>query len=253
LARAFDQMRQSLKQTQAELLRSERLATIGHMASSIIHDLRNPLATITTAAEVLSGNNLSPERRQVLIESQLRAAQRMNDMLKELLEFSRGSYQLAVERHSLAQLIERALREWSAAAVQAGIMVESCIPADLFVKADAERLRRVFENLLFNSIQAMPDGCKITLRAAAHGTYVRLDMIDTGPGVPAQIRERLFEPFVSHAKQGGLGLGLAIAKKIVEAHGGTIGLEQAAGQGADFYLELPLDTGGGDGAEDPTG
>jgi len=245
LSLAFDQMRRSLKQTQADLLRSERLATIGQMAGSIIHDLRNPLATISTAADVLSRDGLPPERRRALIESQLRASQRMREMLKELLEFSRGSYELKLERHSLAELVERAIKEVSAAADRSGVTVDSHVPADLFVQADAERMRRAFENLLVNAIQAMPKGGAITVRADAERmrrARVRVDVIDTGPGVPAQIRERLFEPFVSHGKLGGTGLGLAIAQRIVEAHGGSIGLESTAGQGADFYLELPLET-----------
>ncbi len=244
LARAFDQMRQSLKQTQAALLKSERLATLGQMASSIIHDLRNPLATISTAAEVLSQDGLPPERRRVLIESQLRASQRMNGMLKELLEFSQGRYALTLERHSLPGLLRWVVQELSARTLRAGIRVEMLVPEDLFITADAERLRRVFENLLVNSIQAMPQGGTITIRAACYNDRVRVDVIDTGPGVPAQIRDCLFEPFVSFGKVGGTGLGLAIARGIVEAHGGTMGLDTAVSSGADFYLELPLAAAG---------
>src|SRR5262249_39153412 len=102
LAGAFNQMRSSLKQTQAELLKRERLAAIGQMAGSIVHDLYNPLATISTAAEVLNRDSLAPEQRQTLLESQLHSVQRMHSMLQGLLDFTRGSYDFKLERHSLA-------------------------------------------------------------------------------------------------------------------------------------------------------
>jgi signal transduction histidine kinase len=246
LAAAFDQMRRSLKQTQADLLKSERLATVGRMAGSVVHDMRNPLATLTTAAEMLGREDLTPDRRRTLIESQLRAAERMNAMLGELLAFARGNYQLRLDRHALADIIERARRGVAAHFTRAGVEIEADVAPGLCVRADAERLRRVFENLLANAAQAMPDGGHIEVRATVNGRAdrVRVDVIDGGAGVPDEVRERLFEPFVSHGKIGGTGLGLAIAKSIVEAHGGRIGLEVNGSPGADFYVELPLEAVG---------
>ena len=241
LAGAFNQMRSSLKQTQAELLRRERLAAIGQMAGSIVHDLCNPLATISTAAETLSRNGLAPERRRTLLESQLSSVQRMHSMLRELLDFTRGSYDFKLERHSLATLVERSVQGVSGHALHKGVVIENRISPDLFVKADAEHLRRVFENLLTNSIQAMPGGGLVSLVAVKLDGKARIDVTDNGPGVPIEIRERLFEPFVSHGKQGGTGLGLAIAQSIVEAHGGTISLKATDAPGASFCIILPLD------------
>ena len=241
LAGAFNQMRSSLKQTQTELLRRERLAAIGQMAGSIVHDLCNPLATISTAAETLSRDGLAPERRRTLLESQLSSVQRMHSMLRELLDFTRGSYDFKLERHSLATLVERSVQGVSGHALRKGVVIENQISSDLFVKADAEHLRRVFENLLTNSIQAMPGGGLVSLVAVKLDGKARIDVTDNGPGVPIEIRERLFEPFVSHGKQGGTGLGLAIAQSIVEAHGGTISLKATDAPGASFRIILPLD------------
>lgn len=249
LAGAFNQMRSSLKQTQAELLRRERLAAIGQMAGSIVHDLCNPLATISTAAETLSRNGLAPERRRTLLESQLSSVQRMHSMLRELLDFTRGSYDFKLDRHSLATLIEQSVQGVGGHAHHKGVMIENRISDDLFVKADAEHLRRVFENLLTNSIQAMPGGGMVSLMAVKLNGKAHIDVIDNGPGVPIEIRERLFEPFVSHGKQGGTGLGLAIAQSIVEAHGGTISLKSTDAPGADFCIVLPLDKPGGAGTD----
>jgi signal transduction histidine kinase len=240
LAGAFEQMRRSLKQTQAELLRRERLATIGQTAGSIVHDLRNPLATISTAAEILSRDGLAPERCRTLLDSQLRATQRMQAMLRELLDFARGSYDLKLEHHSLVTLVDRAIQGVSRSAVQAGVIIEAEIAADLSITADAERMRRVFENLLTNSIQAMPEGGRVLIKAASLSDHLRIDVIDNGPGVPLEIQDRLFEPFVSDGKSGGTGLGLAIAQSIIEAHKGTINLEADVMEGVDISIKLPL-------------
>jgi signal transduction histidine kinase len=249
LAGAFNQMRSSLKQTQTELLRRERLAAIGQMAGSIVHDLCNPLATISTAAETLSRDGLAPERRRTLLESQLSSVQRMHSMLRELLDFTRGSYDFKLERQSLATLVERSVQGVSGHALYKGVVIENQISSDLFVKADAEHLRRVFENLLTNSVQAMPGGGLVSLVAVKLDGKARIDVTDNGPGVPIEIRERLFEPFVSHGKQGGTGLGLAIAQSIVEAHGGTISLKATDAPGASFRIILPLDKPGVSGTD----
>lgn len=240
LANAFDQMRRSLKQSQAELLKRERLAAIGHMASSIVHDLRNPLATISTAAEMLNRDGLALDRRKTLIESQLRASGRMQDMLRELLDFTRGTYKLELEHHGVSTLVERAIR--SVKANYSAINIETNIPPHLVLTVDGERMRRVLENLLNNAVQALPKTLtapKILVQAEAQGRTIRLDVVDNGAGIPTEVRERLFEPFVSHGKLGGTGLGLAIAKSIVEAHGGSIGFEAKVVTGADFYVILP--------------
>lgn len=245
LATAFDQMRHSLRQSQAALLKNERLATIGQMASSIIHDLRNPLATISTAAEVMMNDGLQPDRRQTLIETQIRASGRMNAMLAELLEFSRGNYKLDLRRLSLASLVERVARELSVQFSQLGVQLNVEVSKEILLAADDEKLGRVIENLLVNSLQAFQQAGRqsgtVQITAVSETGNVRLDLIDDGPGIPASIRERLFEPFISLGKPGGTGLGLAIARAIVEAHGGKISLADSS-NGARFVILLPRAT-----------
>ncbi|MBS1790316.1 MAG: HAMP domain-containing histidine kinase [Acidobacteria bacterium] len=248
LATAFDQMRHSLRQTQAALLKNERLATIGQMASSIIHDLRNPLATISTAAEVMRNDGLSVARRQTMIETQLRASTRMNSMLGELLEFSRGSYKLNPHRLSLAAIVQRALQELSVQISQLGVELHTDVPEEIMLDADEEKLGRVFENLLINSLQAFQQAGQqtgaIQILARRETEFIRVELIDDGPGIPASIRERLFEPFISVGKIGGTGLGLAIARGIVEAHGGKISLVDSE-TGAHFVIQLPFELSAG--------
>jgi len=244
LAAAFDQMRQSIKQGQKFLLRSERLATVGQMASGIIHDLRSPLAAISNAAELIARADLSSSQRQVLAQSQLSASQRMGAMLREILEFSRGDYQLSFSRQELAGLVGSVIHECVDSRQASKVTVEIHIPVNLFVRVDCERVRRIFENLLGNSIQAMPQGGTVTVRAKEAGKMVRIHIADTGPGIPAPLRDRLFEPFASQGKIGGTGLGLAIARSIAEAHGGSLTLVSEVHQPAEFCIELPLESGG---------
>ncbi|MFN0108417.1 MAG: sensor histidine kinase [Blastocatellia bacterium] len=247
LAAAFDQMRHSLRQTQAALLKNERLATIGQMASSIIHDLRNPLATISTAAEVLKNEGLSLDRRRTMLETQLRAATRMNAMLGELLEFSRGNYKLNLDQLPLATVVERSLQELNGRVSFSGIQLLTNVPPEIMINADEEKLGRVFENLLINSLQAFQQANQqtgtIQILAQSESDGVRVEITDNGPGIPDAILGRLFEPFISSGKQGGTGLGLAIARGIVEAHGGTIGLADSTAEtnGANFVIQLPSD------------
>ncbi|MGE0885989.1 MAG: ATP-binding protein [Blastocatellales bacterium] len=250
LAGAFDQMRHSLKQTQAALLKNERLATIGQMASSIIHDLRNPLATISTAAEIMKKDGLPADRRQTMLETQLRASERMNTMLTELLDFSRGSYKLNLKPQSLQSIAQRVTGEFAPQLVKLKISLSLNIPDEITLDADEEKLGRVFENLLANSMQAMLDGGTIEIRAVEDEAAVKVEVIDDGPGIPAAIRERLFEPFISQGKDGGTGLGLAIARGIISAHGGEIGLADST-TGAHFVIQLPQTAaaGGKDGAK----
>lgn len=248
LATAFDQMRHSLRQTQAALLKNERLATIGQMASSIIHDLRNPLATISTAAEVMRNDGLSVARRQTMIETQLRASTRMNSMLSELLEFSRGSYKLHPHRVALAAIVQRALQELNVQVSQLGVELHTDISEEITLDADEEKLGRVFENLLINSLQAFQQAGQqtgtIRIVATRNTKFIRVELMDDGPGIPVSIRERLFEPFISVGKIGGTGLGLAIARGIVEAHGGKISLADSE-TGAHFVIQLPFELSAG--------
>lgn len=242
LAQAFDQMRDSLRATQAALLRNERLATIGQMASSIIHDLRNPLATITTAAEVLRNDSISRHRRQTMIETQVRASNRMSAMLTEVLEFSRGNYKLYREVQPLRSIVEQVALEFNAQFSHLDVDLVTQIPHDILVNADAERMERVLANMLVNAVQAMSAGGQIEISATLTGSVALMHVIDDGPGIPEDIRERLFEPFISHGKEGGTGLGLAIARGIIEAHGGKIALSDTPGRGAHFLIEFPAES-----------
>lgn len=222
----------------AALAQKTRLAALGTAVGKINHDLRNLIATAILLSDRLERSQ-DPEVRKIaprLIEAMERAAR----LCSETLAFAREpTRQLRATRFALAPLAEEvgaALRDGAPAA----ILWENRVPADLAVTADRDQLHRVLLNLVHNSRDVLAtSGGRITLRA--HGTEdgVCIEVVDTGPGLPARAQAHLFEPFASSTRPGGSGLGLAIAREIMRAHGGDITLLRTGPDGTVFRLDLP--------------
>jgi len=166
--------------------------------------------------------------------------------VEEFLSLARP-IQLKPEPIALAALLDEVRRLVEPQAGSAGIVVEQAIPGALpDLRADRDRIKQVLLNLVLNAIEAMPSGGRLTLGAAVSGAALTLTVSDTGGGIPAELLPRVFEPYVT-TKTRGLGLGLAIARRIVEAHGGRIEAESEAGQGTRFRITLPRDGSAGGG------
>jgi len=245
LSRAFDRMRSQMQRAQQELLAAERMATIGQMASSISHDLRHYLSAVYANAEFLADPRISNEEREELFADIRGGVQGMTEMLDSLLVFGRTGLQLRTRTESLVSLVER-----TAAAVRShpdargvDLRVEPVLP--LWIEVDEKELRRALYNLLLNACQAVR-GCeppaRVTLETAIDADGVSITVRDTGPGIPSAIRATLFQPFVSEGKQSGVGLGLALCKRIAEAHGGSIRLENSVSGHTAFTITLPRES-----------
>jgi signal transduction histidine kinase len=240
LARAFDTMRESLLKTQQNLLESERLATIGRMASSISHDLRHSLAAIVANAEFLSESNLSPEQRDELYREVQLAVHRMTELIDSLLEFSRTRASLHPTYGNLRTAIDNAAQavrsnpEFHNARIE---VRQTGIAEGWF---DHRKLERVFFNLMLNACEAMPDRKgRIEIRLDDNGSSIHIRVSDNGRGIPTAIRNTLFEPFVSQGKENGTGLGLTVVHKIIQDHGGEVNLERTSPEGTVFHITLP--------------
>lgn len=226
---------------EAELVRRERLSTLGNMAAAVAHEVRNPLNAVSVGLQRLrvEFQPAAAEEYGRLLELMQGEVRRLNAIVEEFLSLARP-LPLRREPVRVPDLLDEVLGLVEAEARRAGIRIERSVPADLpAVEADGDRLKQVLLNLVLNAVQAMPDGGTVTLGAALARRALTLTVADTGPGIPPEVLPRLFEPYVT-TRAKGLGLGLAIARRIVEAHGGRIEVESRPGRGACFRITLPL-------------
>jgi signal transduction histidine kinase len=223
-------------------LESERLSLLGTMLGGVMHDIGNALSSVTLVSSAL-------EERAGDVELQTysgylsRAAKRITEMSREVLEFSRGTPRLDLELVPVAALLleldELALRLLPAR----GIAVERRIDFRGSLWIDLGRFARAVVNLIKNAAEAMPDGGTLTISLREEEGHAVLGVRDTGRGISPELLPRIFEPFVTHGKAGGTGLGMPIVRNIVAAHGARISVESEPGRGTSFTLSLPLPTG----------
>jgi signal transduction histidine kinase len=221
------------------LIRAERLSLVGRMASSLIHDLKNPMTTIKGYASVLGQADLDPAARQRFSEIITRSVDTFVEMTQEILEYARGGGPLQLAEVNVDLLIQDLCTFIERDFGDKGLELHRDLAYTGIVRMDETKMRRALYNIVTNARDAMVDGGRLTIGTSVRDGMVEFRVSDTGPGIPEAIRDTLFEPFVTHGKPTGTGLGLAIAKKAVEDHGGTIGVESAPGQGATFVIALP--------------
>ena len=240
LALAFDRMRESLARTQQNLLESERLATIGRMANSISHDLRHSLAAIVANAEFLCESHLSPGQREELYQEVRVAVSRMTELIDSLLEFSRTRASLTPTYGSLQKTMKSSLDAVKSNPQFHGVTVSILETGNVEGWFDHRKLERAFFNLLLNACESVHSGkgnVEIELREL--GDHIDITITDDGRGIPASIRQTLFEPFVSQGKENGTGLGLTVVQKLVQDHGGEIAVLHTSPEGTTFRISLP--------------
>ena len=238
LARTFNDMCASIRQAREELIRQERISTIGRLSGSIVHDLRNPLAAIYGGAEILVDRDLAPAQVKRLAGNIYRASRRIQEMLQDLLNVSRGT-RAAVEPCRLREVAAAACDAVAAAAEAQRVRILLDVPSEIELPLERGRMERTFVNLLGNALEAMPGGGEVRISARPENGAVRVEVEDTGPGVAPEIRASLFQPFVTLGKKGGLGLGLALSRQAMLDHGGDMWVESEPGRGARFCLRLP--------------
>ena len=234
LATSFNQMAASLAAEQAALVRAQKLASIGHVAAGVAHELNNPLSVILGYAKLLRAEPGPRSDELEIIEDEARQCQRI---VQELLELARP-HQLEIEPVDLAELAREAIDRLEDAGMLGARAVEIVASAPVMVPGDAGRLRQVIANVVVNAAEATGPAGKITIEARAEADGASLTISDDGPGIANDVADRMFEPFVT-TKANGTGLGLAIAQAIVDAHGGRIAVGSSPGEGTHVSLQLP--------------
>lgn len=230
---------ETISAARARLAQSEKLAALGQLATAIAHEVRNPLAVIRSAAQGL-GESAPPEDAEAHRACAFITAEidRLSNVITSLLAFARPP-QLEPRAVRVGALFDRALLLAGDDLAESGIRVSRHDPGDVPpVRADPDLVCQVLLGLLANATAVVPSGGEITLEARAANDSVELAVADSGPGVAPELRERVFEPFFT-TRARGTGLGLAVARQIVEAHGGRIDVVDRPQGGARFVICLP--------------
>lgn len=227
-----------------QAVRTERLTTIGRMLSSIVHDFRNPMTSIRGYAAVIEEMDIGPERRKRYAHLVVEETDRMTAMIDELLEFTRGGAAPLNRRLvALPELGARLRRVLEPDLVARGVAFVQELEYEGPVSVDPDRLLRALLNIAGNALDAMEPGGTLTFRARARAAAVELEMSDTGRGIPEELQSRIYEPFFTYGKPRGIGLGMSITRKIVEEHGGALGLRSVVGEGTTVTVSLPTSLG----------
>jgi PAS domain S-box-containing protein len=222
------------KQSEQRLL-SERLAAIAELAGMVGHDLRNPLQGIAGAAYLLRNDSLSPKERNELLQLIDDGVRYSNAIVGDLLDYS-AEIRLKLEEAAPKSIIQDAIK---AVKVPESVTLRDLSEDHPILRVDLNRMRRVCINILTNAIEAMPEGGEITIASKRSGDNIEIAFTDTGPGMSEKAIENLWKPLQT-TKAKGMGFGLAICKRIVEAHRGIIRAESSIGKGSTFTVSLPI-------------
>lgn len=223
-----------------EMVQNERLSAVGRMASTIIHDIKNPMSTLRVYAQVMKKKSGSEEAAK-LADEMIRQVDRFVNMAQEILDFTRGvgasNFKVVdfdVVMNDVLNFIEKDLERNN---VQ---LVRQCEFTGK-VQIDQDKITRVFYNIASNARDAMPNGGTLTVSTRKENSFVRIEFKDTGIGMPEEVKKRIFEPFMTYGKKHGTGLGMAIVKKIIDDHKGTISIESEEGKGTSIIIALPIE------------
>lgn len=245
LAESLDAMRISLKKAREELINSERLSTIGRMASTITHDFRQPITTIYGFMQLTAMPNTTQEQRQEYAKRVLHQIDRMQSMITELLDFAKGDVVLQRGEVSIRDFLQEIVTNFEQDHRAKDIKLTCNCGWNGTLSMDEGRVERVLENIVRNAFQAIDitsgnGQVEVRTELDESARELSIKVVDNGPGIPEEIRDHLFEPFFSHGKKEGTGLGLAVAARVVEEHGGKIQVSSTIGEGTTFDIRLPV-------------
>ncbi len=227
---------------QEEILRIDRLAYLGEFSSTLAHEIRNPLAGIKTTAQALSEELRANDSRREYIDRIIKEIDRLNDLLRTFFSFAKPRRLNLIPCH-IKDIIKEVRGLLAKEAERMKVTIKEAYGDDLpLVPLDANQMQQVFMNLFLNALEAMPAGGTLTVEVDGMNSQkglIQIKVKDTGKGIESDHLTKIFDPFFT-TKSKGLGLGLAITQKIMEGHGGTIGVESASEKGATFILRLPV-------------
>jgi len=227
----------AIRAMESRMRQADRLATVGRMAANIAHEIRNPLASLTGAIEVLTSPHTAEDSRERLSQIVARESERLNHIIKNFLEYARPA-PLSITTFDVAAAAEEVLLLLEHRASPGSLKVIREFPPSLLWPVDGQQFRQILWNLCLNAVEAMPEGGELRVAAAVRGGTLEITVTDTGEGIAAGDVSHVFEPFFS-TKSEGTGLGLALVHRVVQEHGGEIDVRSSPGLGTTFTLTLP--------------
>jgi len=227
----------AIREMEARMRQADRLATLGRMAANIAHEIRNPLAALTGAIEVLTSPLAADDARERLSQIVARESERLNHIIKDFLEYTRPA-PLSITTLDVSAVIEEVLVLLEHRAGPGSLKTARDFPAGIHWAVDAQQFRQILWNLCLNALEAMPDGGELRVAAEVVGDRLEVSITDNGEGIGANDLSHVFEPFFS-TKPEGTGLGLALVHRVVQEHGGEIDVRSSPGLGTTFTLTLP--------------
>lgn len=245
-----------LEEAQQKVINKEKLSTIGSMASKIIHDLKNPMTSISGFAELIMSiseekeENLKPEKVKANYKEIKEFAQiikdevkRLVDMTSEILQYAKGDILYNKTPMPLKDILLSMISGVRRTLKKENIEIKVDVPDEpVIIELDQDKIIQMLYNLIYNARDAMPEGGTIIIKLEKQEKdKVTLSVIDNGKGMPENIKNNIFEPFVTYGKSSGTGLGMAIVKKIVDAHKGKIEVESKVNEGTRFDIEFNTD------------
>ena len=230
-----------------EMLQAEHLATMGELAAGVAHEIRNPLAGIAGAIEIISKGFPKEHPDREILEDLRQEVRRIEKVLNDLLAYARPKapqFGVADLKETIARTLQLARQQIGNKNVEFSIQVSPQLPN---FRMDPEQLQQVLLNLVLNGIQAIPQEGRVSIQARVLGgpgtpnrpDYVEITVTDTGVGIPREQMEKIFRPFYT-TKRGGTGLGLSLCRRIISQHGGTLTAESEVGKGSRFNIRFPM-------------
>jgi len=222
-----------------DMVQSERLSAVGRMASTIIHDIKNPMGTLRVYAQVMkkkSGN----EEAAKLADEMIHQVDRFVNMAQEILDFSKGQSSMNFQELEFSEVMNSVLDFIQKDLEKNNVQLVRNANFSGKVKMDQDKMVRVFYNIASNARDAMPQGGTLTVTTEKQDGFVKIDFKDSGTGMPEEVKRRIFEPFMTYGKKHGTGLGMAIVKKVIDDHKGKIEIESEMGKGTTIRIHLPV-------------
>ncbi|TSK07827.1 MAG: sensor histidine kinase [Geobacter sp.] len=223
-----------------QLRRAEKLSTLGEMAAVLAHEIRNPLGSIRGTAEILRDDYKPGDRKHEFIEIQIKETERLNRVVEDFLHMARpqpADMRPCVVQDELDSIVTLVTNDCKKRQIELVLQLSA---APVTIRADGEKLRQAFLNILLNALQATPARGKVVISTVVDQGEFLITFADTGPGIDATTQQKIFEPFFT-TKADGTGLGLATSKKIIETHGGTLTVDSEVGCGTKVIFRLPMD------------